>query len=136
MAYAGVLQDFRAAIAGGKPARMPALVCSEESPGMLATQVAADFSIINCGPGIDMQEARQAVGPEQCLSGNVDPIETLMRGSPEQVSEEVSRIIETVSSKGAHIMCSGEMVPRDTPEENLAAFVQATRDAWARVGGG
>jgi uroporphyrinogen decarboxylase len=104
---------------------------SEENPALLAAQVDADFSIINCGPGIDMTEARRAVGPEQCLSGNVDPIETLMRGTPEQVRESVLKIIETVSADGAHIMCSGEMVPRDTPEENLAAFVQATRDGWA-----
>ena len=110
---------------------------SEERPALLSAQKEAGFSIINCGPGIDMLDARAAVGPGQCLSGNVDPIEVLMRGSPSEVREAVLGLINRVSVHGGHIMCSGEMVPRDTPAANLEAFVQAIRDGWdgVRLGG-
>ncbi|MCX7825796.1 MAG: hypothetical protein N2689_09590 [Verrucomicrobiae bacterium] len=91
------------------------------------------YSIINLGPGIDMVDARQVVGQRCCLSGNVNPIRTLMRGTPDDVRAEVRRIIEKVSVHGGHIMCSGEMVPRDTPEVNIRAFVEETRAAWNAV---
>jgi len=44
----------------------------------------------------------------------------------------VKQIIDQVSVHGAHLMDSGEMVPRDTPEENMKAMIRATREYWAQ----
>jgi len=103
---------------------------SEEQPAMVDIMADSGYSIINLGPGIDMADARKVVGQRCCLSGNVNPIRTLLRGTPDEVRAEVRRIIENVSVHGGHIMCSGEMVPRDTPEANIRAFVEETRAAW------
>lgn len=103
---------------------------SEEQPALLDVLAEVGFSIINCGPGIPLTEARKAVGRRACLSGNVDPILTLMNGTPEAVRAEVRRIIQTISLQGGHIMCSGEMVPRTAPEANIRAFIEETRTAW------
>jgi uroporphyrinogen decarboxylase len=100
---------------------------SEEQPAMLEVLADVGFSIINCGPGINLTVARKAVGNRCCLSGNVNPILTLMNGTPEAVRAEVRNILATVSVHGGHVMCSGEMVPRATPEANIRAFVEETR---------
>jgi uroporphyrinogen decarboxylase len=97
---------------------------------MLEVLADVGFSIINCGPGIQLTEARKAVGRRACLSGNVDPILTLMNGTPEAVRADVRRILQTISLQGGHLLCSGEMVPRATPEANVRAFIEEARTAW------
>jgi uroporphyrinogen decarboxylase len=106
---------------------------SEEMPAMIDLQAGAGFSILSVGPGIDITEARNIVDGRVCLSGNIDPIRTLLNGTPDDVRAEVARIVRRVSRHGAHIMNSGEMVPRDTPSENMEAFVAATREEWEKT---
>ena len=52
--------------------------------------------IINCGPDANIAEVRKAFNGKACFSGNLDPIEILMRGTPEQVATETERIIRTL----------------------------------------
>ncbi|MBN1347041.1 MAG: uroporphyrinogen decarboxylase family protein [Phycisphaerae bacterium] len=106
---------------------------SEELPAMVDLQAEVGFSILSVGPGIDIEEARKIARGRVCLSGNVDPLRILARGTPEQVRAEVERIVRSVSRHGGHVMNSGEMVPRETPEENVRAFVDAARRAWLGV---
>ena len=106
---------------------------SEELPALIDLQADLGCSILSVGPGVDIEAARDIVGGRVCLSGNVDPLAVLARGTPDAVRAEVERIVRNVSRHGGHVMNSGEMVPRDTPEENVRAFVEATRAAWAEV---
>ncbi len=106
---------------------------SEELPAIVDLQAGLGFSILSVGPGLDIEEARNIAGGRVCLSGNVDPLAVLARGTPDMVRDEVERIVTNVSRHGGHVMNSGEMVPRDTPEENVHTFVKTTRDTWARV---
>lgn len=103
---------------------------SEEVSAMVELQAGAGFSILSVGPGIDIEEARRIVTGRVCLSGNVDPLRVLARGTPDDVRKEVERIVRTVSVHGGHVMNSGEMVPRETPEENVRSFVETARTAW------
>ncbi|MDQ1256365.1 MAG: Uroporphyrinogen deCOase protein [Candidatus Hydrogenedentes bacterium] len=103
---------------------------SEELPAMIDLQADCGFSILSVGPGIAIEQARDVVHGRVCLSGNVDPIAVLANGTPDDVRREVTHVVEHVSRHGGHVMNSGEMVPRDTPEENIHAFVAAARDAW------
>ena len=103
---------------------------SEELPAMIDLQAGAGFSILSVGPGVDIEEARRVVDGRVCLSGNVDPLRILARGTPKDVRDEVQRIVRSVSVHGGHVMNSGEMVPRETPEENVRAFVDTARTAW------
>ncbi len=95
-------------------------------PNLLAeTEVGAD--IINLGPEADVAEVRKAMTGRCCFSGNLDPIEVLMGGTPEQVMQEAKRIIETCRDAGGYLFCTGEMNPRDTPAENMKALAEAIR---------
>jgi len=108
---------------------------SEESPAGLKAEAEIGASAISVGPGGDMVAAREAVGPSQCLIGNVDPIGVLERGTPEDVERQVRDLISKVSLQGAHILNSGEMVPRDTPEANIEAMIRTARSVWRELTG-
>jgi uroporphyrinogen decarboxylase len=106
---------------------------SEELPPCIDLQADAGFSILSVGPGIPIETVRETVKGRVCLSGNVDPIAVLADGTPADVRAHVERVVTNVSRHGGHVMNSGEMVPRHTPEENVRAFVETARAAWRRI---
>ena len=98
-----------------------------EIPNLLAeAELGAD--IVNCGPAANIAEVSKAFAGKQCFSGNLDPIEVLMRAAPERVASEAKRIVE-ICHNGGYVFCTGEMNPRDTPAENMRAMVKAAREA-------
>ena len=106
---------------------------SEERPDMVDLQANAGFSILSIGPGLDILKARETAGNRVCLIGNVDPIRILQNGTPDQIRDEVTRIVTNLTPQGGHLLNSGEMVPRDTPEQNIRAYVDATHKVGADV---
>jgi uroporphyrinogen decarboxylase len=98
---------------------------SEENPAMVDLQADAGFSVLSVGPGLDILEARKIARDRVCLIGNVDPIRILQNGTPDQVRDEVTRIVTNLPPQGGHLLNSGEMVPRDTPEQNIQAYVES-----------
>ena len=74
-------------------------------------------------------EIRKEFTGKCCFSGNLDPIEVLMRGTSDEVAAEAERIVKLCYPAGGYIFCTGEMNPRDVPEENMRAMVRAARAA-------
>ena len=103
------------------------LMNSEVRTDYLLAESELGVEIVNCGPGADVAEVRKAFTGKTCFSGNLDPIEVLMRGTPEQVAAETERIVKIGNSAGGYLFCTGEMNPRDVPEENMRAMVAAVR---------
>ena len=87
------------------------------------------MDIVNCGPAADIAAVRQALTGRNCFTGNLDPIEVLMRGTPKQVTQEAARIVKTCYAAGGYIFNTGEMNPRDVPVENMKAMITAARAA-------
>ena len=102
---------------------------SEVSVPYLLAEAELGVDMINCGPAADMSKVRQAMTGQACFSGNLDPIEVLMRGTPEQVATETERIVKTCYLEGGYVFCTGEMNPRDVPVENMKAMIEAARRA-------
>ena len=101
-------------------------------PYLLAeSELGAD--IINCGPGGDIGQAVAALRGKTCTSGNLDPIEVLLHGTPEQVAAEAERLVRIGYSGGGYLFCTGEMNPREVPEENMHAMVEAVRRSSASM---
>jgi uroporphyrinogen decarboxylase len=84
-------------------------------------------SVENIGPAGDMRELREATRGRMPLSGNLDPIEVLWRGTPEQIERDVTRIMEICKPGGAYAFNTGEMNPRQVPEENMDACMAAAK---------
>ena len=100
---------------------------SEESIPHIELETQLGASVISVGPGIDIGKAKEAIKGKTCLMGNLDPVNILMNGTPEQVSKETERIMTTGKIGGGYLFDTGEMVPRDTPEENMRAMIQTAK---------
>jgi uroporphyrinogen decarboxylase len=85
-------------------------------------------TILSLDNQIDLADAKEAVGDRVCLMGNVRPIETLMKGTREQVLVEAKECLRKAhdNPKG-YILSSGCGLPLDTPPENVVALMDAAR---------
>lgn len=73
-------------------------------------------------------EAREVMGPDQVLLGNIDPVAVLRNGTPESVRSAIAECHRQAGSP--YIVGAGCEVVRDTPVENvhaLAAYAQSHR---------
>lgn len=80
------------------------------------------------GKNIFEATATATVADRVCLMGNVDPMDLLMNGTPEEVAAQTKRIKDGVSRQGGHLFNTDEGVLRDTPVENLRAVIRAIRE--------
>lgn len=101
---------------------------SEEKEGHLKLQASSGVSVLSVGPGLDMARAKEIVGDKVCLIGNLDPVNILMNGTADHVSSEAKRIMNAGKGGGGYIFNTGEMVPKDTPVENMEAMLRVARE--------
>jgi uroporphyrinogen-III decarboxylase len=75
----------------------------------------------------DLKNARQILGPNVCLIGNVNPTGTLLSGTVENVMAESKEAIDLAGRDGAFILASGCLIPSSAPLENLEALVATAK---------
>ena len=86
----------------------------EKQRDMGADMIAVDWSI-------DMKQAREILGPDVPVSGNVDP--TILFGSKEQIEQAVRDCIDRAGGPGKHLLNLGHGVMQGTPEEAVKWLV-------------
>ena len=59
------------------------------------------------------------------FNGNVHTVETLIRGTPDDVRREVREIRAVFKGNPRLIIGTGDQVGAETPEENLWAMIEA-----------
>ncbi len=69
---------------------------------------------------VPISQAREQMGPEQVLTGNLDPVATLRNGTPESIAAAVAECHAQAGQK--YVAAAGCEVPRDTPEANVRAL--------------
>ena len=69
---------------------------------------------------VPLDEARAAMGPEQVLLGNLDPVGTLRTGTPEAIQAELAECYRQAGAR--YIVSAGCEVVRDTPPPNVDAL--------------
>jgi len=69
--------------------------------------------------------AREAMGPEQILLGNIDPVRVLREGTPETVTAAIAQCHDQAGAR--YIVGAGCEVPRDTPIANVRAMTDYAR---------
>jgi MtaA/CmuA family methyltransferase len=69
---------------------------------------------------VPIPEARQQMGQNQVLLGNIDPVRVLREGSPQAVTAAIAECHHQAGPR--YIVGAGCEVPRDTPHENLRAL--------------
>jgi MtaA/CmuA family methyltransferase len=83
-------------------------------------QVGAD--LVDLDSPSPMDEARAAMGPDQPLLGNIDPVRVLRAGTPESVTEAIAACHAGAGPR--YIVGAGCEIPRGTPEANVHALVE------------
>jgi len=76
------------------------------------------------GPKVSVRTARQKIGDEMLLIGNIPTYDTLLFGTPETVREASLRALED----GVDLLAPACGVPVQTPTENLKAMVRAVKE--------
>jgi len=75
---------------------------------------------------MDIYDLKQKYGRRLCLIGNVDLGETLVRGTPETVDEEVKQKITRLAPGGGYCMGSSNAITDYVPLENYVAMIRAS----------
>ena len=104
----------------GVPVRLH--ICGNITPLLtMLCDVKAD--IVDLDSMVSVKEAREKLGPERCLSGNINPVSVLLNGTPALVA---ARLEECFGDAGGrfYAVAAGCEVPRDTPEQNLHAMAR------------
>lgn len=78
--------------------------------------------------GMKPEELFPAFGDRLSFHGAIDEQELLPHGTPKQVYEETTRIIDILGEKGGFIVSPSHQVQGDTPPENIVAIYDAVRD--------
>jgi len=75
---------------------------------------------------VDMAEARQILGPDVPISGNIDP--TILFGSKEQIEQAVRDCIDKAGGPGnRHLLNLGHGVMQGTPEEAVGWLIDEVK---------
>jgi MtaA/CmuA family methyltransferase len=74
---------------------------------------------------VPVDQARQAMGDDQILLGNIDPVRVLKNGTPESVTAAIAQCHQHAGPR--YIVGAGCEVPRGTPPPNLQALTQYAR---------
>jgi uroporphyrinogen decarboxylase len=74
----------------------------------------------------ELSEVKKAVGKKVGLMGNINAIDLIRRGTPEQIIKECKRCIDIAADEdGGYILApSGAFIP-GTPPENIQALIDA-----------
>ncbi len=73
---------------------------------------------------VDLEDAKAGVGQHLFLKGNMDPVNTLLRGTVEQVRADATRRLAIGAAGSGYILSSACSVAPRVPPENLAVLVE------------
>jgi len=79
-----------------------------------------------------LREVARRLGGRTTFNGNIHTVETLIRGTEEDVRREVREVWEAFGHTPRAIIGTGDQVGRETPEENLHAMIEEAKRLSAR----
>lgn len=104
----------------------PMILYISGSAGVLERMGKSGVDIVSVDWTVDMAEARQRLGHDIGVQGNMDPC--ALYGSKEFIRDRILDTIRKAGSRG-HIMNLGHGVLPTTPEENVAFFFETAKQA-------
>ena len=75
---------------------------------------------------MDMARAKQILGDNACIAGNV-PVSVMCTGTPQEVKEYCRRLIEVCGKGGGYILTAAAYMDKCNPD-NLRAMMDAARE--------
>ncbi len=78
--------------------------------------------ILDLDSMVDVRRARELLGSETVLVGNLDPVQAVLYSSPAAIERDVRAVYAAVGNR--YMVGAGGEIPIGTAEENLAALCQ------------
>ena len=97
----------------------------------MARSGASAVSLDSEDMGVDLKKAAEIIPPEMVVMGNISPSATMLGDKPEQIKKKVNNLLERMKKFPNYILGTGCDLPRETPLQNIEAFMQAGRE-WRR----
>lgn len=85
------------------------------------------FDVLNWSHNLDIAEVRRRTGGKICLMGNVAPLETGTRGTPQEVRAAALGVLRKVGGSGIILSLGGGVSP-GMPKANILALVEAAEE--------
>ena len=85
------------------------------------------FNVLNWGKQTDISEVKEIVGDRMCLLGNVNPLEIGVQGTPNEVYQAATDVLEKSKGEGIILSMGGGVSP-SMPGENIFAMQKALDD--------
>ncbi len=118
------LEPERAAIAelaGSIPVILH--ICRNSMP-ILEDMAQTGAAVLEIDSPVDLALAKQTVGGDVILKGNIDAVAVIEKGDDGSVREAVGKAMDAAKAGGGFILSTGDSIPLPSPEENLAALVE------------
>jgi uroporphyrinogen-III decarboxylase len=77
---------------------------------------------------VDLADAKARVGSRIFLKGNVDPVNTVLRGTAAECRADARRRLETAMPGGGYILSTACSVSPHAPPENILALTEAAEE--------
>jgi len=69
---------------------------------------------------VPIAQARAEMGPQQVVTGNIEPVGVLRNGTPESITDAIAHCHRDAGDR--YVVAAGCEVPRDTPPRNVLAL--------------
>ena len=102
---------------------VPTIIFARNMGGHLDLLADTGADVVGLDWTVEMADARRELG-DTPVQGNLDP--SLLFGSPDAVRQRTREVIEAAGPRG-HILNLGHGVHRNTPVENVRAFVETAK---------
>ena len=77
---------------------------------------------------VDINEAVELLKGKIFIKGNVDPVNTLLRGDKAKIEGDIGRILTAAEGMEGFILSSACSIAPPTPPDNLKRMVELCRD--------
>ncbi len=104
---------------------VPSVVFTKGGGLWLEAQAAIGADALGLDWTVDIGSARQRVGAQVALQGNLDP--AILLSTPEAIEKEVVKVLQSYGHGHGHVFNLGHGITQLTPPENAAAMLDAVR---------
>jgi uroporphyrinogen decarboxylase len=104
---------------------VPSVVFTKGGGLWLEAQAAIGADALGLDWTVDIGSARQRVGEQVALQGNLDP--AILLSTPDAIEKEVVKVLQSYGRGHGHVFNLGHGITQLTPPENAAAMLDAVR---------
>jgi uroporphyrinogen decarboxylase len=86
------------------------------------------FDVFNFGKTTDIKNCRESISDQICLMGNIDPLDLMINGSPEDVYKKAEECLSVFSGQQGYMLSVGGGLNAGIPVENIQALINAAKE--------